>query len=274
MHDIWLVFRIMVAVAVLAILAGCAGGTSSLVEPSTSLTMTGAPSGPTVTVTPTGGAAAAPLPIATATPAGSPSAPPSAPSLTAAAPAVLRPGSSGPRVRALQRQLLGLGYWLSGVDGTYGLTTEQAVLALQKAAGITRDGVYGPLTARALTAGVRPRAHSRSGRVLEIDRGRQLALIVTDGRVDAVLNTSTGRPGWTTPLGRYRIFRTVNGLDRGPLGDLWRPRYFNRGIAIHGSPFIPGYPASHGCARVSNAAIDWMWATGQTPIGTAVWVYA
>ena len=46
---------------------------------------------------------------------------------------------------------------------------------------------------------------------------------------------------------------------RGPLR-LWRPRYFNGGIAVHGSPSIPAYPASHGCARVSNAAMDMIWA--------------
>jgi lipoprotein-anchoring transpeptidase ErfK/SrfK len=70
------------------------------------------------------------------------------------------------------------------------------------------------------------------------------------------------------------VFRQVNALDRGPLGDLWRPKYFNGGIAVHGSPSIPGYPASHGCARVSNAAIDWIWSTNAVPVGTLVWVYA
>jgi lipoprotein-anchoring transpeptidase ErfK/SrfK len=188
--------------------------------------------------------------------------------------ATLKPGSRGAAVRALQQRLQLLGYWLSAADGNYGQTTQQAVMALQKAAGISRDGIFGPQSQRALAARIRPAARSRSGHVLEIDRTRQILLIVNNGRVESVINTSTGRAGWTTPLGRFRIFRQVNALDRGPLGDLWRPKYFNRGIAIHGSPSIPGYPASHGCARMSNAAINWIWATNRAPIGAAVWVYA
>jgi lipoprotein-anchoring transpeptidase ErfK/SrfK len=45
------------------------------------------------------------------------------------------------------------------------------------------------------------------------------------------------------------------------------------GIAIHGDSSVPAHPVSHGCVRVSNQAIDWIWATGSDPIGTPVWVY-
>ena len=63
-------------------------------------------------------------------------------------------------------------------------------------------------------------------------------------------------------------------LDHGPLGVLWRPKYFTwSGIAIHGYTSVPPYPASHGCTRVSNAAVDWMWANNILPIGLTVWVY-
>jgi lipoprotein-anchoring transpeptidase ErfK/SrfK len=62
-------------------------------------------------------------------------------------------------------------------------------------------------------------------------------------------------------------------MDRAPLGDLWRPRYFNGGIAVHGSGSIPGYPASHGCARVSNGAMNMIWANGLMPMGGLVTVY-
>jgi lipoprotein-anchoring transpeptidase ErfK/SrfK len=66
----------------------------------------------------------------------------------------------------------------------------------------------------------------------------------------------------------------INGLDISPLGQLWRPKFFTgTGIAFHGSPSIPPYPASHGCVRMTNAAIDWIWANNIIPLGTAVWVY-
>ena len=160
--------------------------------------------------------------------------------------------------------------------------TEQAVVALQKAAGLGRDGVFGPATRRALEAGTRP--HSRIGGTgVEIDKARQLLLVVRGGQVTMILNTSTGsgQPYTsegqthiaTTPAGWFTVFRSVNGEDVGPLGALWRPRYFNGGIAVHGYTSVPAYPASHGCARVSMAAIDMIWASDIMPIGSRVVVY-
>ena len=55
-----------------------------------------------------------------------------------------------------------------------------------------------------------------------------------------------------------------------PRGELWRPRFFNRGIAVHGSQNIPPWPDSHGCARLSNAAIDMVWAADLMPVGSRV----
>ena len=88
--------------------------------------------------------------------------------------------------------------------------------------------------------------------MIEVDKTRQLLLIVNNGKVGEILNTSTGSglpyqyAGQTytalTPSGQFTIFRQVDGDDPGPLGDLWRPKYFNGGIAIHGAASIPGYP--------------------------------
>jgi hypothetical protein len=192
-------------------------------------------------------------------------------------------GSSGPLVLVLQQRLTSLGYWLGSPDGTFGDTTQQAVYALQKAAGITPDGVVGPSTAAALDAGVRPEPRSVAGYVIEIDLQRDLLMFVTDGRLDDVLNTSTGG-GYTyredgtsavanTPVGHFTIFRQVDGLVTDPLGQLWRPKFFYEGFAIHGDSYVPPNPVSHGCVRVSNAAIDWIWSDNMAPIGTPVWIY-
>src|SRR5262245_30620501 len=54
---------------------------------------------------------------------------------------LVRPGDSGQRVTQIQRRLRSLGYWMGPVDGEFGPLTRQAVYAVQKAAGITRDGV-------------------------------------------------------------------------------------------------------------------------------------
>jgi peptidoglycan hydrolase-like protein with peptidoglycan-binding domain len=183
-------------------------------------------------------------------------------------------------VLALQQRLKELGYWLGAPDGSFGSLTQQAVWAFQKSAGLERDGVVGPRTQRALAAGVRPRATLR-GDGVEIDLDRQILLVVRGGAVRLVLNTSTGsgeeytstsgnRAIATTPRGRYSVYRAVDGPVTNSLGQLWRPRFFHRGIAVHGSSNIPPWPDSHGCARLSNAAIDMIWAQGLMPVGSRV----
>jgi hypothetical protein len=133
-------------------------------------------------------------------------------------------------VRTLQERLLQLGYWLPGVDGEFGDGTAHAVVALQKAAGLARDGVVGPRTRAALAHGALPRPRSTHGHVLEVDKARQLVLFVDDGRVSYVLDTSTGsgatytNRGHTavavTPSGRFAISRAIDGMRVSPLGQL------------------------------------------------------
>lgn len=192
-------------------------------------------------------------------------------------------GSSGAAVSLLQQRLLALGYWLTTVDGKFGATTQQAVYALQKAAGQSPSGVVTAKTWRALNNGVRPSARSTSGTVIEVDLKRDLILFVTNGRVNYILNTSTGggfvfhengvREVATTPRGHFTTYRVIDGPHQAPLGLLYRPRYFFQGVAIHGSTSVPPYPVSHGCVRVTYAAINWVWSANLDPIGRTVWVY-
>ncbi len=196
----------------------------------------------------------------------------------------LRPGQKGERVLDLQRRLRGLGYWLGTPDGTYGGLTVQAVTAFQKVEGLGRDGIAGASTLAALDDAGRPSARSDSGDLIEVDKAHQVLLVVRDGRVQWVLNTSTGteKPyrvdGRTeladTPPGRWQVGRVVNGIDTGPLGSLFRPRYFHSdGIAVHGYHSVPAYAASHGCVRVSEPAMDWIWSNDVMPVDSTVWVY-
>ena len=235
---------------------------------------------PTGTMTPTQSVTPTPSPsTADPTPTASPSPTPS-PSPTERPRTTLIRGDQGPRVLALQRRLSELGYWLGEPDGSFGSLTQQAVYALQKSAGISRDGIVGPRTERALAQGVRPKV-TLSGDGVEIILERQLLVVVRDGRASTILNTSTGngeeytstgghRTIATTPKGSFTVYRAVDGPLTNSLGQLWRPRFFHRGFAVHGSPNIPPYAASHGCARLSNAAIDMIWARDLMPIGTPV----
>ena len=195
----------------------------------------------------------------------------------------LRPGSRGPQVLELQRRLSSLGYWLGTANGTFGPLTTQAVYALQGAAGLSRDGVVGPATRAALAKGTRPTVRS-TGRALEVDLARGLAIFVRDGRAFRILHTSTGtftkytHEGKSyladTPRGSWRVSWRVNGVRDGELGEMYKPIYFHHdGIAVHGYGSVPPYPASHGCVRVTNAAIDMIWRERLMPSNMRVRVY-
>ena len=71
---------------------------------------------------------------------------------TSTEPRILRNGMEGDDVKALQTNLIRLGYdcgrW--GADGDFGDATEMALKSFQRNAGLAADGEYGPLTAAAM----------------------------------------------------------------------------------------------------------------------------
>ena len=215
--------------------------------------------------------------------AGSPTTLTGAGTASAATHPTLQVGSHGSQVLALQLRLSSLGYWLPGADGQFGDLTRQAVVAVQKVADLSRDGTCGPLTWSRVDAGIRPRARSARGHVVEIAKATQTLLIVDSGVVKRIYNASTGSNQRyfqggnghiaTTPSGTFRAFRRVNAWDSGSLGSLYRPQYFNGGIAVHGYTSVPSTPASHGCCRVSLRAMDNLWDVGGIQVGTSVLVY-
>lgn len=181
----------------------------------------------------------------------------------------LRSGSRGSAVTTLQKRLAALHYWCGSADGSFGHLTQQAVYAIQKAAGLIPDGVVGPKTWGALDRGVQP---SRRGASLgfEVNLDRQLLICSNHGRIAHIFNTSTGSGEryysggrWktaTTPKGSFAMYSLYSsGWQSGPLGNMYRPGYYDRGWAIHGSTSIPPYPASHGCSRISVAASNFLW---------------
>ncbi|MFM8238101.1 MAG: L,D-transpeptidase family protein [Actinomycetota bacterium] len=194
------------------------------------------------------------------------------------------PNARGNAVRYAQARLMELGFWMPGRDGRFGAGTQQAVWAFQKAYGIPRSGWIDAATQSRFRSAARIRPRSTSGTLIEVDKARQILIVVRNGTAAWVANVSTGteqpyvHEGETyladTPLGQFGVIRQVDGPDEGPLGTLWRPKYFHPGgIAVHGSPSIPPWPASHGCVRVANAFMNWIWTYNVMPLGLPVWVY-
>ena len=203
----------------------------------------------------------------------------------------IRTGSGLDAVKRLQYRLLELGFWNAGIDGQYGLSTKQAVMAFQKWTGLTATSVVDATTAAFLnTTQCTPVAGRTTGDFFEVDKAKQIAFVVRDGKVVYTFNVSTGngkdydeedqRSGGRatgvaiTPVGNFRIYKERDEkVYEGTLGSLYRPKFVVGGIAVHGSRSIPAYPASHGCIRVANPVMDLIWLENLLPQGAKVWIH-
>ena len=199
---------------------------------------------------------------------------------------------SGPSAQASQKKLLELGFWLENPNGKFDDTTAQAVMAFQKYFQLRPTGNINVATAYLLERMSSPAsATTKEGTLAEVDKSRQLLFLVQDGITTYVMNTSTGddrgyeepdanTPGVmikgtaVTPVGAFKINRErPDGWWIGDLGQIYRPKYFIGGVAIHGSMSVPAYPASHGCVRVTVKAMDFIWDNDILLRGTQVLVY-
>ena len=116
---------------------------------------------------------------------------------------------------------------------------------------------------------------------LEIDISEQVLLEVVDGEIVSATHVSTGNGEWywyegewwaaETPRGWFQIYAKDAGWHQGSLGWLYNAMYFVGGFAIHGSNFVPDYPDSHGCVRVTIEDADYFF--DNVPIGTWVHVH-
>jgi peptidoglycan hydrolase-like protein with peptidoglycan-binding domain len=245
---------------------------------------------PPVSSPPVSAAAVSPTasaPSATPGPAGG-SAAPASPS---PAPATQRPtirfGAHNGDVKALQERLRALHYDPGTIDGRYGQATQLALFAFQKVNRLRLNGTVGASVWKALDAPRTPASLVRGGADdrVEIDLSRQLLYVYRDGEIALISHTSSGGgyefcttdPGTTnkrcrnavTPTGDYETGHRVEGWDKGPLGSLYKPVYFNGGIAVHGYPSVPLKPVSHGCVRVPMSTADLF----QKLVGTGVDVH-
>jgi hypothetical protein len=180
-------------------------------------------------------------------------------------------GYEGPFVSVLLNRLRELGYAAPSPRRVFDYDAQQAVYAFQKAQRLERTGVADAAFWRRLAnpAEVVPR-HRLPANHIEIDKTRQILMVVRDGRAVLISPVSTGGGYWT-PEGQFSIIRKVPGYDPSPLGVLYKPMYFYGGYAIHGNPSVPPYPASHGCVRVPNFVADRLYET--QPYGERVIVY-
>ena len=204
---------------------------------------------------------------------------------TAAPDSWLKQGSSGSTVTDLKNRLTALGYLPGNAGDRFDAATSSAVLAFQEAEGLMRDSIVGPEVEVHLEnpAAAGPKSSDPGPRV-EVDLDRQIMFIIdAEGAVTTVnVSTGSGRQFQSaeegkgivtahTLTGEFIVQRSIDGLREAPLGTLYRPMYFQGGWAIHGNPYVPGYPASHGCVRTANEDQDFLWTALSD--GDPVWIY-
>ncbi|HSH61843.1 MAG TPA: L,D-transpeptidase family protein [Acidimicrobiales bacterium] len=177
------------------------------------------------------------------------------PALAAVSPASL----ASPQ--ALEQRLADLRFDVKP-DGVMDDNTGQALVAFQKLNGLPRTGKSDPAVVNALASATLPAPLKPDGEPtrVEIDLGRQVLFLYTNGSLSKVLPVSTGTGKRycdegkcgiaTTPTGTFRVERRISGWRKSDLGRLYNPLYFKGGIAIHGFPSVPPTPASHGCVRI------------------------
>ena len=189
-----------------------------------------------------------------------------------------------PSTLEVEQRLSDLGYWITKVDGKADASTRQAILAFQKVERRKRTGVMSAADMELLRAASRPtpKYNSDGAPHIEVDISRQVLFFVgADGSVERILAVSTGNEQkyfddgkWQvahTTRGNFKVQWKYNGERKASLGTLYYPSYFNGGIAIHGSPSIPAFPASHGCVRVPRFADKALFK--MIPVGMSVYVY-
>ncbi len=203
----------------------------------------------------------------------------------------LRYGDTGADVRTLQSRLRTLHYDVGPKTSFYGWDMVHAVTAFQKVMGFHRDGVATTQVWKSLAHPKRAhlRHPTKRGTEVEVNLTKQILMIAKNGRIWRILDTSTAG-GYTytdsagyqatavTPTGHFTIQYKIDRLVKDKLGTLWRPSYFDSsGDAIHGEGDsnyggdVPPYPASHGCVRITDLAVDRYY--NVLAVGVPVWIY-
>ncbi|HEX6186525.1 MAG TPA: L,D-transpeptidase family protein [Pyrinomonadaceae bacterium] len=192
-----------------------------------------------------------------------------------------RQGPTSAEIMEAEQRLSDLGYWTGPIDGSFDGSSRHALIAFQKIEGRKRTGKLTAGELEALRLAERPVPRDSTYPHIEVDLKRQVLMVVdASGQATNIVPVCSGNEGryWDhgqvhrahTPRGTFKVFRKISGWRRSSLGLLYYPNYIVNGIAIHGSPSVPAFPASHGCIRIPMFAAKEL--SAMTPVGTIVLV--
>ena len=180
-------------------------------------------------------------------------------------------GSTGPYVTGMLTGLQRLYIHVPGMGSRFTTETRDSVMAFQKAYRLSRSYVFDTADWRKMDGAkpIKPRYPGPSIH-LEVDKGRQILMVVKNGAVAGLICVSTGATN-NTPEGTFQIQQKHPYTTSGFGGILVRTMGFVADFAIHGYAPVPPYPASHGCVREPIWACYWTY--DQSFVGERLYVY-
>ena len=181
-------------------------------------------------------------------------------------------GSQGRYVRILLSRLAALRFRIPGLTTSLSAACGDSVVAFQKAYSLPRTYVFDGDDWRKLDVAKVIKVRHASPQIhIEIDKTRQILMIVKNGAPYGIIAVSTGATG-NTPVGTFHILWKAPSTTTW-LGSaiLWRTMDFYRDFAMHGYPEVPPYPASHGCVREPIWVADWTYT--HSWVGVTVYIY-
>jgi hypothetical protein len=183
----------------------------------------------------------------------------------------LSAGSSGPYVKGMLTGLQRLKFIVPGVGSTFTASVKDSVMAFQKAYRLSRTYVFNTACWRKLDGAklIKPKYSSPSTH-LEVDKTRQILMVVKGGKPIGIICVSTGATN-NTPEGSFHIQQMHSFTTSGFGGILVRTMGFIGNFAIHGYAPVPPYPASHGCIREPIWACYWVF--DHSFVGEALSIY-
>ena len=183
----------------------------------------------------------------------------------------LSTGSKGPQVHGMLVALARLKFRVPNTGSTFTSQVADAVVAFQKAYGLSRDYVFGAACWKKLeSAEVIKAKFSEPSTHIEVDKGRQIAMVVKNGAPCGIIAISSGATG-NTPSGTFHIFIKSLWAQSNYDSKLFRSMGFYKDFAMHGYDPVPPYPASHGCVREPMWVAQWMY--DQSWVGETVYLY-
>jgi peptidoglycan hydrolase-like protein with peptidoglycan-binding domain len=170
----------------------------------------------------------------------------------------LSAGSSGPYVKGMLTGLQRLKFIVPGVGSRFSTSVKDSVMAFQKAYRLSRTYVFNTACWRKLDGArlIKPKYSSPSTHI-EVDKTRQILMVVKGGKPIGIICVSTGATN-NTPEGSFHIQQMHPFTTSGYGGILVRTMGFIGNFAIHGYAPVPPYPASHGCIREPIWASYWV----------------